>query len=52
MIIILFSTIFAGVMSSSDLENNSIYCGLLLISAAGILIKKRTKTPSKNQRSK
>ena len=49
MIIVLFSTFFAGTLLASDLKDKYIYFGLAILGAGGILIKKRVKMPLKGK---
>ena len=51
MIIVLFSTFFAGMILASDLKDKYIYFGLAILGAAGTLIKKRIKMPLKDVKS-
>jgi len=50
MIIVLFSTFFAGMLLASDLNDKYIYFGLAILGASGILIKKRIKMPLKENK--
>lgn len=49
MIIVLFSTFFAGMLLASDLKDKYIYFGLAILGAGGMLIKKRVKMPLKDK---
>lgn len=45
MIFILVMVFFAGLLATSQIEDNFIYVGLLITGVFGILIKKRVKMP-------
>jgi len=47
MIFVLFTVFTAGFITASDLNNKLLYIGLIILSPAGLLLKKRVKLPLK-----
>ena len=47
MAFVLFSIFFSGVIVSSDMDNEYLYAGLLILPAVTLLLKKRVRIPPK-----